>query len=109
MTNGAKTPVASRGQPRANSAACDRTEALSSTARQRPAAGSLSPHDVSALLPASDRAPGSEVADRLARLETLDLSAMGLRKRGYDVRLMRGDRETAAAYRVMAPATMASR
>ncbi len=33
----------------------------------------------------------------------------GLRKRGYDVRLVRGDRETAAAYRVTAPAAMASR
>ena len=31
----------------------------------------------------------------------------GLRKRGYDVRLVRG--ETAAAYRVAAPAAMASR
>jgi Protein of unknown function (DUF2924) len=76
MTNGAKAVVASKGRPRANSAACDRTEALSSTARQRPDAGSLSPHDVSASPPASDRAPGSEVAERLARLETLDLSAM---------------------------------
>jgi hypothetical protein len=33
----------------------------------------------------------------------------GLRKRGYDVRLVRGDRKTAAAYRVTAPAAMASR
>ncbi len=33
----------------------------------------------------------------------------GLRKRGYDVRLVRGDRETAAAYRVTSPAAMASR
>jgi hypothetical protein len=33
----------------------------------------------------------------------------GLRKRGYDVRLVRGDRETAAAYRVTAPAAVASR
>jgi hypothetical protein len=32
----------------------------------------------------------------------------GLRKRGYNVRLMRGDRETAAAYRVTAPAAMPS-
>jgi hypothetical protein len=33
----------------------------------------------------------------------------GLRKRGYDVRLVRGDRETAAAYCVTAPAVMGSR
>jgi Protein of unknown function (DUF3489) len=33
----------------------------------------------------------------------------GLRKRGYDVRLVRGDRETAAAYRVTSTAAMASR
>jgi hypothetical protein len=32
----------------------------------------------------------------------------GLRKRGYNVRLMRGDRQTAAAYRVTAPAAMPS-
>jgi Protein of unknown function (DUF3489) len=33
----------------------------------------------------------------------------GLRKRGYDVRLVRGDRESAAAYRVTTPAAVASR
>ncbi len=33
----------------------------------------------------------------------------GLRKRGYDVRLVRGDRETAAAYCVTAPAAVAPR
>jgi hypothetical protein len=76
MTNGVKSLEASKGRPSANSAACDRTEAVSSTARQRPDAGSLSPHDVLASPPASDRAPGSDVADRLARLETLDLSGM---------------------------------
>jgi TOBE domain len=76
MTDGAKTLVASKGRPRANSTACDRAEAVSSTARQRPDAGSQSPHGVLASPPASDRAPGSDVADRLARLETLDLSAM---------------------------------
>jgi hypothetical protein len=75
MTNGAKNPVAWKGRPRANSAACDRTEALCSSARQRPAAGSLS-HDVLASPASTDPAPGSDVADRLARLETLDLSAM---------------------------------
>jgi hypothetical protein len=32
----------------------------------------------------------------------------GLRKRGYDVRLVRGDRESAAAYRVTTPAAVAS-
>ncbi len=76
MTNGAKTLVASKGRPRANSAACDRAQAFSSTARQRPDAGSPPPHGLLASPPASDRAPGSDVADRLARLETLDLSAM---------------------------------
>ena len=76
MTNGTKTLVASKGRPRANSAAFDRTEAVSSTARQRPDAGSQSRDDVLASPPASDHAPGSDVADRLARLETLDLSAM---------------------------------
>jgi Protein of unknown function (DUF2924) len=65
-----------KGRPRANSAACDCAEALSSTTRQRPDAGSQARHDVLASPPASDRAPGSDVADRLARLETLDLSAM---------------------------------
>ncbi len=33
----------------------------------------------------------------------------GLRKRGYDVRLVRGDRETAAAYRMTATTAVASR
>ena len=33
----------------------------------------------------------------------------GLRKRGYDVRLVRGDGETAGAYRMTAPAAMATR
>jgi len=32
-----------------------------------------------------------------------------LRKRGYDVRLVRGNRETAAAYRVTTASAMASR
>ena len=76
MTNGAKTLAASKGRPRANSAACDRTKALSSSARRRPDAGSPSRHDALASPPAGDGAPGSDVADRLARLETLDLSAM---------------------------------
>ena len=74
MTIGAKTLVASKGRPIANSAACDRAEAVSSTARHSPYAGSEPRQDPSA--PASERAPGSDVADRLARLETLDLSAM---------------------------------
>ncbi len=74
MTNGAKTLVVSKGRPRANSAACDRAQAFSSTARHSPYAGSEPRQDLSA--PASDRALGSDVADRLARLETLDLSAM---------------------------------
>ena len=76
MANGAKTRAASKRRPRAKHARCDRTEAVSSTARQRPDAGSLPPHDVLASPPASGRARGSDVADRLARLETLDLSAM---------------------------------
>jgi hypothetical protein len=76
MANGVKTPSASRGRPRENSAACDRVGAVSSPARQRLYAGPQSRHDVLASPPASDRAPGSEIADRLARLETLDLSAM---------------------------------
>jgi hypothetical protein len=75
MTNGAKTVVASKGRPRANSAAYDRAVAVSPTARQRPDAGSQPRHDVLASPPASDRAPGSDVADRIARLATLDLSA----------------------------------
>jgi hypothetical protein len=69
-----RTLVASRGRPRANSAARDRAQAVSSTPRHSPHAGSEPRQDLSA--PASDRAPGSDVADRLARLETLDLSAM---------------------------------
>jgi hypothetical protein len=76
MTNGANPPGAGRGRPRPTGAPRDRAEAISSTARRRPDAGSLSPHDVLASLPASDRAPGSDVANRLARLETLDLSEM---------------------------------
>jgi Protein of unknown function (DUF2924) len=65
-----------KGRPRANSAACDCAGALSFDPRQWPDAGSQARHDVLASPPASDRAPGSDVADRLARLETLDLSAM---------------------------------
>jgi len=60
MTNGAKTLVASKGRPRANSAACDRAQAFSSTARHSPYAGSEPRQDLSA--PASDRALGSDVA-----------------------------------------------
>ena len=76
-TKGAKTQVASKGRPSANSAACARVQAFSSTARRLPYAGSQSPHDVLASSSlAGDRAPGSDAADRLARLETLDLSAM---------------------------------
>jgi hypothetical protein len=43
------------------------------------------------------------------RPHTARAALSGLRKRGYDVRLMRGDGETAAAYRVTAPAAVASR
>jgi hypothetical protein len=49
---------------------------LPSAAKERPDAGSLLSHDVLASLPTSARAPGGDVVDRLARLETLDLSAM---------------------------------
>jgi hypothetical protein len=102
MTNGAKTLVASKGRPRANSAACDRTEAVSSTARQRPDAGSEPRQDLSP--PASDRAPGSDVADRLARLETLDLGAMRQEwrrlNRAEPPRLSRDLMTRALAYRI---------
>jgi Protein of unknown function (DUF2924) len=46
------------------------------TARERPGSGSLLSNDVLASLPPSARGPGGDVTDRLARLETLDLSAM---------------------------------
>jgi hypothetical protein len=76
MANGIKTPLASTGRPRANSAACNVTEAPSSSARERPDSGSLLSHDVLASLPTSARARGSDVTDRLAQLQTLDLSGM---------------------------------
>src|SRR5271165_3394494 len=104
MTNGVKSLEASKGRPSANSAACDRTEAVSSTARQRPDAGSQSRHDVLASPPASGRAPGSDVADRLARLETLDLSAMRQEwrrlNRAEPPRLSRDLMMRALAYRI---------
>jgi hypothetical protein len=76
MTSGAKTLVKTKGWPRAISAACHGAEAPSATATERPNAGSVPPHAVLASPPARDRAPGGDVADRLARLETLDLRAM---------------------------------
>jgi hypothetical protein len=104
MTNGAKTIVASKGRARTNSAACDRAAASSSTARHSPYPGSLSRHDVLASPPASDRAPGSDVADRLAQLETLDLSAMRLEwrrlYRAEPPRLSRDLMMRALAYRI---------
>ena len=75
-TKGVKTQVASKGRPSANSAARARPRAFSSTARQPPSAGSPPRQDPLASSHAGDRAPGSDVADRLVRLETLDLSAM---------------------------------
>lgn len=45
-------------------------------ARQSPEAGSESPRELMALRPTRDRASGLDVADRLAGLVTLDLSAM---------------------------------
>ena len=102
MTIGAKTLVASKGRPTANSAACDRAEAVSSTARHSPYAGSEPRQDLSA--PASERAPGSDVADRLARLETLDLSAMRQEwrrlNRAEPPRLSRDLMTRALAYRI---------
>ena len=71
-TKGAKTQVASKGRPSANSAACARAPAFSSTAGQPPSAGSEPRQDPLASSHASDRAPGNDVADRLARLQTLD-------------------------------------
>ena len=104
MTNGAKTLVASKGRPRANSAACDRAQAFSSTARHSPYAGSEPQQDRSASPHASDRAPGSDVADRLARLETLDLSAMRQEwrrlNRAEPPRLSRDLMTRALAYRI---------
>jgi DNA-binding IclR family transcriptional regulator len=59
------------------------------------------------------RADGATLAELVAATGWLPHTARaaltGLRKRGYDVRLMRKDRKTAAAYRVTAPAAMASR
>jgi hypothetical protein len=75
-TKGAKTQVASKGRPSANSAARIRPQAFSSTARQPPSAGLEPRRDPLASSHAGDRTPGSDVADRLVRLETLDLSAM---------------------------------
>jgi Protein of unknown function (DUF2924) len=75
-TNGAKTTAASQGRPSTLSAARTRLQALSSTARQPPEAGSDSPRELMASPPTRDRASGGGVADRLAGLENLDLSAM---------------------------------
>ncbi len=59
------------------------------------------------------RGDGATLAELVAATGWLPHTARaaltGLRKRGYDVRLMRGDRETAAAYRVTTPDAMASR
>jgi len=73
---GAKTQVTLKGRPSASPAACTRVEAFSSTAGQPPYAGSEPRQDLLDSSQASDRAPGSDVADRLARLQSLDLSAM---------------------------------
>ena len=75
-TKGAKTQAASKGQSSANSAARARPQAFSSTARQPPYAGSEPRQDLLVSLQASDRAPGSDVADRLARVQTLDQRVM---------------------------------
>ena len=74
---GAMTQAAAKRRPSASLSACARVQAFSSTARRLPCAGSQSPHDVLASSSlARDCATGSDAADRLARLETLDLSAM---------------------------------
>ena len=75
-TKGAKTQVTLKGRPSAESAACARVQAFSSTSGQPPYAGSDPGQDLLASLQASDRAPGSDVADRLAPLQTLELGAM---------------------------------
>ena len=76
-TEGAMTQAAAKRRPSASLAACARIQAFSSTARRLPCAGLQSPHDVLASSSlARDCATGSDAADRLARLETLDLSAM---------------------------------
>ena len=72
----AKTQVTLKGRPSASPAACARVQAFSSTAGQPPYAGSEPRQDLLDSSQASDRAPGSDVADRLAQLQTLDLSAM---------------------------------
>ncbi len=76
MTNGAKTPVASKGAAESKLGRLRLRGGSLLDPRQRPDAGSQARHDVLASPPASDRAPGSDVADRLARLETLDVGAM---------------------------------
>ena len=75
-TKGAKAKVAPQGRPSTLSAAHARLQAFSPTVRQRPEGGSESPRELMALPPTRDRASGGDVADRLAGLETLDLSAM---------------------------------
>jgi hypothetical protein len=75
-TKGAKTRAAPQGRPSTLSAARARLQAFSSTARQSREAGSESARELMASPPTRDRASGGDVADRLAGLETLDLSAM---------------------------------
>ena len=73
---GAKTQVTLKGRPSASPAACPRVQAFSSTAGQPPYAGSEPRHDLLDSSQASDRAPRSDVADQLARLQTLDQGAL---------------------------------
>ena len=75
-SSGAKTRAASQRRPSTASAARARSQALSSMARQPPEADSESPRELMASPPTPDRASGGGVADRLAGLVTLDLSAM---------------------------------
>jgi hypothetical protein len=66
--------------------------------------------EVIALLGRGDGATLAELVAATGWLpHTARAALTGLRKRGYDVRLVRGDRETAAAYRVTESADMASR
>ena len=72
---GAKTQVKLKGRPSAELAACARVQAFSSTSGQPPYAGSDPGQDPLASH-SGDRAPGSDVADRLAPLQTLEVGAM---------------------------------
>jgi hypothetical protein len=102
--NGAKTKPAPQGRPSALPVAPARLQALSSAARQPLEAGSESARELTASPPTRDRASGGVVADRLAGLETLDLSAMRREwrrlYRAEPPRLSRDLMRRALAYRI---------